>query len=68
MINRLKLQLHKAQNRMRQLADSHKSEREFDVGGWVWLKLHPYRQQSSEVEPQIFWPFPSCVEGGKSGL
>jgi len=32
-----------AQNRMKQQADKHHSEREFDVGDWVFLRLHPYK-------------------------
>lgn len=39
MIKQLKHQLQRAQNRMQQMANQHKSEREFDVGDWVWLKL-----------------------------
>ena len=42
----LKAHLHKAQNRMKQLADKHRSDRQFAVGDWVYLKLQPYRQHS----------------------
>ncbi|KAK9725011.1 hypothetical protein RND81_05G115500 [Saponaria officinalis] len=46
MISDLKHHLSKAQDRMKRLADEHRSEREFGVGDWVWLKLQPYRQLS----------------------
>ncbi|XP_074300863.1 uncharacterized protein LOC141632197 [Silene latifolia] len=28
------------------MADKHRSEREFQIGDWVWLSLQPYRQTS----------------------
>ena len=37
-----------AQNRMKQHADQHHSERSFDVGDWVFLQLQPYKQMSLE--------------------
>ncbi|GKE22302.1 retrotransposon-related protein [Tanacetum coccineum] len=43
-INMLKFNLDKAQNRMKVQADKHRSEREFLVGDWVYLKLQPYRR------------------------
>lgn len=42
----LKEKLAKAQNRMTQMANKHRSEREFTVGDLVYLKLQAYRQQS----------------------
>nr|GFC91760.1 retrotransposable element Tf2 [Tanacetum cinerariifolium] len=47
-IKHLKENLHKAQNRMKQFADKHRSERSYKVGEWVYLKLQPYRQSSVE--------------------
>lgn len=47
----LKEQLARAQNRMRQLADKHRSEREFQVGDWVYLKLQAYKQHSVAQRP-----------------
>ena len=38
--------LNLAQNRMKQQAYQHHSERSFDVGDWVFLWLQPYKQMS----------------------
>lgn len=32
-----------AQHRMKQIADHHRTEREFQVGDWVFLRLQPYK-------------------------
>jgi len=40
----LKHHLHRAQLRMKQHAKSHRSERHFVVGDWVYFKVHPYKQ------------------------
>ena len=42
----LKENLAMAQNRMKQQADQHHSERNFEVGDWVFLRLQPYKQIS----------------------
>lgn len=42
----LKANLHAANNRMQQLANSKRRDIEFQEGDWVFLKLHSYRQQS----------------------
>lgn len=42
----LKDQLLLAQQRMKQFADSKRTEREFQAGDWVFMKLQPYRQLS----------------------
>ena len=34
-----------AQERMKQIAIVHQTEREFSVGDWVFIKLQPYQQQ-----------------------
>ena len=41
-------QLSKNQQRMKQLANRHRSERQFQIGDMVFLKLQPYRQTSVE--------------------
>lgn len=43
-IDNLRAQLLKAQDRMKKQADLHRREKEFAVGEWVFLKLRPYRQ------------------------
>ncbi|GMI65288.1 hypothetical protein HRI_000198100 [Hibiscus trionum] len=49
----LKDQLLKAQNRMKQYADRNKSEREFQIGEEVYLKLQPYRQTSVALRKNL---------------
>lgn len=45
----LKDNLLKAQQRMKWFADLHRSDRQFQVGDWVYLKLQPYKQQSVAI-------------------
>jgi hypothetical protein len=33
-------------NKMKQQANQHRSEREFEVGEWVFFRLQPYKQRS----------------------
>lgn len=42
----VRLHLHRAQDRMRRQANKHRSERSFNVGYMVFLKLQPYVQAS----------------------
>lgn len=42
----LRKKLAKAQQRMRDVANKHRTHIEFEVGDFVWLKLQPYRQHS----------------------
>lgn len=42
MIQLLHENLAQAQNRMKQHADLNRTERSFDVGDWVYIKLQPY--------------------------
>jgi hypothetical protein len=59
----LKDNLTMAQNRMKQQADQHHSERRFEVGDWVFLRLQPYKQMSlkqaknnNKLSPKYYGP------------
>jgi len=63
MLKTLKENLHKAQNRMKQLANRKRSDREFKMGDLVFIKLKPYRQLSviqrrtHKLSPRYFRPY-----------
>ena len=42
----LKENINTARNRMKQQADRHRTEREFEIGDWVFVRLQPYKQLS----------------------
>ncbi|GAU28744.1 hypothetical protein TSUD_372530 [Trifolium subterraneum] len=45
-LKQLRVHLQRAQDRMKNFADAKRTDRSFNVGEWVFLKLRPYRQQS----------------------
>ncbi|KAJ3685492.1 hypothetical protein LUZ61_014656 [Rhynchospora tenuis] len=59
----LKQHLQKAQERMKQFADKGRTERKFNAGDWVYLKLQPYRQvtlsglQNQKLSPKFYGPY-----------
>jgi len=49
---------------MKQQVDQHRSERSFDVGDWVFLRLQPYKQMSlqqtkkdDKLSPKYYGPY-----------
>ena len=53
-----------AQNRMKQQANQHHSEISFEVRGWVFLRLQPYKQMSlkqakkdNKLSPKYYGPY-----------
>jgi hypothetical protein len=59
----LKENLTVARNRMKQQADQNQTEREFEVGDWVFVRLQPYKQLSlkqhgkNKLAPKFYGPF-----------
>ncbi|GKE22498.1 retrotransposable element Tf2 [Tanacetum coccineum] len=70
-IDLLKFHIKRSQNRMKSLADKHRSDREFEEGVWVYLKLQPYRQatlrqgKQHKLSPKYFGPFLIMKKVGK---
>ncbi|XP_070035135.1 uncharacterized protein [Nicotiana tomentosiformis] len=69
LVREFKLQLAKfhlcrAQRRMQAQTNSHKSDKEFQVGDWVFVKLQPYRQSTLSISSyhkltfKYFAPYP----------
>ncbi|KAI3756033.1 hypothetical protein L1987_55845 [Smallanthus sonchifolius] len=59
----LRQTLHMGQNRLRQHANKHRSDRVFKEGSWVYLKLRPYIQSSlrmvgyNKFSPRYYGPY-----------
>jgi hypothetical protein len=60
----LKDNLTMAQNRMKQQAYQHRSERIFEVGDWVFVRLKPYKSMSlkqakkdNKLSPKYYGPY-----------
>nr|GEU50102.1 retrotransposable element Tf2 [Tanacetum cinerariifolium] len=70
-IDLLKFHIKRSQNRMKSLANKHTSDREFEKGVWVYLKLQPYRQatlrqgKQHKLSPKYFGPFLIMKKVGK---
>ncbi|KAL6349709.1 hypothetical protein AAG906_041116 [Vitis piasezkii] len=71
LLHQLKLNLHQASNRMKQIADSKRRDIEFNEGDLVFLRLHPYRQQTmfkrafQKLAHRFYGPFPIEKRIGK---
>ena len=70
----LKFHIKRTQERMKEIADKHTTEREFGVNDWVYFKLQPYRQytisqsKNHKLSAKILWSLPSDSASGKSSL
>lgn len=59
----LKFHLMRAQHRMKQFVDQYRTERNFDIGDFVYVKLQPYRQHSvvlrntQKLAPKYYGPY-----------
>lgn len=62
-LHALRQNLATTRNRMKQLADYHQSDRSFDIGDLVYLRLQPYKQQSlkshqgHKLSPHYYGPY-----------
>ena len=67
----LKEHLTKAQQRMKSQADKKRSDRNFSVNDWIWLKLQPYRQHTvqsrtnQKLSAKFYGPFQIIAKIGK---
>jgi len=62
-IEMLRYHLTRAQQRMEKQANKHRSDKQFEVGTWVYVKIQPYRQhsltlrRSQKLGQKFFGPF-----------
>ncbi|GJY87370.1 retrotransposon-related protein [Tanacetum coccineum] len=61
MILLLQFYLERAQQRMKDVADAKRSDREFDIGQWVYLKLQAHRQVSFRTGNDSNLPTPIII-------
>jgi len=63
MLNVIKFHLKRAQERMKQVADRHKSDRKYEIGDRVYVKLQSYIQilvsfrPNAKLSPKYFGPY-----------
>ena len=71
MLQKLKTNLERAQNRMKNQADKHRQDKEFQIGDMVLVKLQPYKQHSlalrknQKLSLRYFDPFKILERIGK---
>ena len=69
-IKLLRFHLHRAQHRMKQQEDKGRSDRQFQVGDLVYVKLQPYRQKTVanraclKLSAKYFGPYRVCAKVG----
>jgi Chromo (CHRromatin Organisation MOdifier) domain len=62
-LTQLRANLTIAQDRMKKFVDTHRTERSFAIGDWVYIKLQPYRQltvskrHNHKLGPRYYGPY-----------